>query len=101
MKEFNNQMREVALESGNLPIRANKENCCIWTFNAMKRKLAEDGEIAEYLFKYIDWNHLITDHCRENAICIIQYNKETDEWEAVSSFDNDTAVVFVEYDTYS
>jgi hypothetical protein len=98
MNDFNDKMIKIALESGELPTNANSENCLVWTLKEMEEKVESFTDIPEHLFKYINWNDLITDYCNDNAICIVQYNKETDDYETVDSFDRDTNVMFVEYD---
>ena len=55
-------------------------------------------DIPANLLRYINWDDLIADYCYENPICVVQYNKETDEYEAVSRFeqDHETNVIFVD-----
>jgi len=100
MNEFYDKMYKIAVESGDLPTDANIENCQSYTYKEMKERLMDMmTDIPFHILRYINWDDLIADYCYENPICVVQFNKETDEYEAVSSFnlDHETNVMFVEY----
>lgn len=98
MMEFYDEVYKIALESGDLPAGAKDENCTVYTFEEMKERLTEMMECIPFgILRYINWDDLIADYCYENAFCIIQYNKKTDKYEACSSFNHETSVMFVEY----
>jgi hypothetical protein len=97
--EFYDKMYKIAVESGDLPIDANTENCAAYTYGEMIEMLADKMDFPIDMLKYINWDKLLGDYCYENPICVVQYNNETDEYEAISpfNFDHETNMMFVEF----
>lgn len=84
-QQFHDKMIKIATESGNIVITDCYE---VITFNEFKDELVENMPIPDPLIPFIDWEKLTDTILREScAYCLIQWNKDTEEYEVATAVD--------------